>query len=132
MKNCRLPTPEEIEELTAFLPLLYADDFESVQAWGPQGTTSLSSPIYEDLVGAFFHLLGKEPWSDSEYLSRKPGRMLDDRDVVAHATLEEVRTMLTFCKRGENFCSGWWESKISNGQVRWLLERLIELNGEGR
>ena len=36
--------------------------------------------------------------------------------------------MLTFCKRGENFCSGCWESMVTGGQVGWLPDLLLELS----
>ena len=128
--NSRMPTPEEIEELTAFLPLLYADGFQPVEAEQPQGFQALNSPFYTKVVYEFFYLLAEEHWADFEYRPKQSRDMLEDRDAVARATLAEVRTMLTVCKRGENFCSGWWASMIEGGQVRRLLERLLELNEE--
>lgn len=132
MNNSRMPTPEEIEELTAFLPLLYTDDFQPIEAEQPQGFRALNSPLYKKVVYEFFDLLGQECWSDCKYIRKQPREMLESRDAVAHATLEEVRTMLTFCKRGENFSGGFWEMAVANGWVRQLLERLMKLNEEDR
>ena len=56
MKNSRMPTPEEIEELTAFLPLLYADDFQPIEAERPQSFRALNSPFYTNVVYQFFYL----------------------------------------------------------------------------
>ena len=56
--------------------------------------------------------------------------MLNDEDAVKSADLDQIKTMLTFCVRGERFFTGHWSAVIKNGYVRRLLERLGELGGD--
>jgi hypothetical protein len=49
---------------------------------------------------------------------------------VRNATLDQIKTMLTYCVRGERVCDGHWCAMIEGGHVRRLLERLAELRAE--
>ncbi|MEI2789718.1 MAG: DUF6508 domain-containing protein [Steroidobacteraceae bacterium] len=51
---------------------------------------------------------------------------------VRRASLDEIRTMLTYCVRGERFCDGHWGAQILGAHVRRLLERLVELRAQER
>lgn len=53
--------------------------------------------------------------------------MLEDDEVVNTADLAQIKTMLTYCVRGERFCEGHWSAMIEDGDVRRLLQRLAEL-----
>ena len=51
-KEIILPTPEQIEELVAFLPKLYAHGFKALKEMtceNPDGSLSFPSAIYEDV-----------------------------------------------------------------------------------
>ena len=50
--------------------------------------------------------------------------MLADSEFVKRASLEQIKTMLTYCVRGERFCDGLRESLLVGGQVVDLLRRL--------
>jgi hypothetical protein len=128
----RAPTPEEIEALTAFLPRLYAEGFQPVTNWsafekGSDGAYRLPYPSYDPLVAEFFGTLGGEGWIDRSYDPTSSWRMLQDEARVGAATLSEIRSMLTFCVRGERFSDGHWAEMIEKGYVRRLLERLREV-----
>ena len=56
--------------------------------------------------------------------------MLEDEALVRRASMDEIRTMLTYCVRGERFSEGHWGAMIEGGHVRRLLERLAELQAE--
>ena len=43
---------------------------------------------------------------------------------IRNASLSQVRTMLTYCVRGERFFNGHWAVMIKQGKTRSLLERL--------
>ena len=131
----RLPTLSEIEALTAFLPRLYADGFSPVVHWdGGQknndGLLSLPYPQYDPLVEDFFHLLGSECWLDYGYDPAQAWAVLQDEARVKVASLSEVKTMLTFCVRGERFSDGHWAEMIQRGHIRRLLERLNVIKSE--
>jgi len=132
----RNPTPEEIEELIAFLPRLYKPGFSPVMKWhggdkDDDGVITMPWPEYEPIVMEFFKVAEWECWTDFDYLSTSAGLTLDDEDAVRTADLNQIKTMLTFCVRGERFCTGHWNGVIENGHIRRLLERLAKLEPNG-
>ena len=134
MKETRLPTPQEIEALTAFLPRLYAEGFTPVQSWsgGKQkdGSFTLPYPNYHPLVEEFFRTVSSAGWLDYEYNPDQASQMLKDENAVKTASLEQIKSMLTFCVRGERFSDGHWGEMIEKGYIRRLLERLNEIKSE--
>ena len=136
--NTRLPTAQETAELVAFLPRLYAEGFVPTERWGG-GTMEVQGedrvltwpyPVYHETVTAFFETAGRDCWSDHGYRPAAAGRMLQDPERVKRASLSQIRTMLTYCVRGERFCDGHWAAMITQGHIRRLLERLAAL-GDG-
>ena len=126
------PTPQEIEELIAFLPRLYKPGFSPVKKWhggdkGDDGVITMPWPDYDETVMEFIKVAEGDCWTDPEYLSASAGQMLDDKDAVKVADLDQIKAMLTFCVRGERFCTGHWNAVIENGNVRRLLHRLEEI-----
>ena len=134
MNTNRLPTRQEIETLTAFFPKLYAQGFSPFEKWGGgeqlDGSMQFPYPIYNSVVTEFFSLASVECWSDHGYNPSEAGQMLKDDDFVKAASLAQIKTMLTFCVRGERFSDGHWGAMIEQGYIRRLLERLIEINAE--
>jgi hypothetical protein len=134
MRKTRLPTLQEIEVLTAFLPRLYAEGFSPVISWeGGQrkdGTFMLPYPKYNKLVEEFFYNAAGEGWIDYGYNPEQAYRMLKNENLVKTASLEQIKTMLTFCLRGERFSDGHWAQMIEEGHIRRLLERLNTIQSE--
>jgi hypothetical protein len=135
MKNSRLPTREEIETLTAYLPRLYADGFKPVDHWYASeklknGSYTVPYPRYNPLVDEFFRHVAGDGWLDYEYNIETAYEMLTDENAVKAASLEKIKSMLTFCIRGERFSDGHWEEMIEKGYIRRLLERLNEIKSE--
>ena len=121
------PTPEQIDELVAFLPKLYAEGFQSVKAMvseDPDGSLIFPYAVYDDLVHEFAQLASQDHWCEFSYSPSSSGNGLEDPAFVTRASLTEVKTMLTWCIRGERFCSGHWGEVIDSGKLRLLLERL--------
>jgi len=126
------PTSQEIEELVAFMPQLYAEGFTPIKQWqggtdGPEGTSSFHMAEYNELVKEFFRLAASPCWQDRDYLSKKAGHMLRDQNLIKKASLDQIKTMLTFCVREERFCEGHWAAVIKAGYIRQILERLAIL-----
>ena len=135
MNAARSPTLDEIETLTSYLPRLYADGFSSVDQWYPSeklkdGSFTLPYPRYNPLVDEFFSHVSGDGWLDYEYNPETAYEMLKDENLVKSASLEHIKTMLTFCVRGERFSDGHWEEMIRQGYIRRLLERLNEIKSE--
>lgn len=128
-----LPTRADIDELVAYLPRLYAEGFQPILRWDggektKEGYYTMHWPVYDPLVEQFFTF--KSCWLDYNYSPETAGKMLQDAERVKAATLDEIKSMLTFCVRGERFSSGHWGAIISQGHIRRLLERLVEIRSE--
>lgn len=126
------PTLHDFDELLAFLPLLAAEGFEPVEGWRggtrtEDGAITLPWPQYNQTVAAFMQTAAKEPWCDYDYQPGQAAAMLQDQDAVKRASLAEIKTMLTYCVRGERFSDGHWAAMIEQGYIRRLLERLRDL-----
>ena len=134
MKKSRPPSLKEIEALIAFLPQLYAEGFSPVTSWGggkrEGGTFSLPYPHYHSLVEEFFRAVAGEGWIDYEYNPEQAYQMLKDENLIKTASLSQIKTMLTFCLRGERFSDGHWAQMIEEGYIRRLLDRLNEIKSE--
>jgi hypothetical protein len=134
MRKTPLPTLHDIEALTAYLPRLYAEGFSSVIKWEggeklKDGSYSMPYPSYNSLVEEFFRLVSGR-WLDYEYDPDKAYQMLKDENRVKVASLPEIKTLLTYCVRGERFSDGHWAAMIEKGYIRRLLERLNEIKQE--
>ena len=131
MKKTGLPTRQEIDELTAFLPRLYAEGFSPIESWSGgekqnDGSFTLPYPRYHPLVEEFFGVVSQS-WLDYEYSPEQAYKMLRDENLVKSASLSQIKSMLTFCVRGERFSDGHWGEMIEKGYIRRLLERLAEI-----
>jgi hypothetical protein len=134
MNKTPLPTLQEIETLTAFLPRLYAEGFSPVLRWygGKQneGAFTLPYPDYDPLVKEFFTVAANECWRDYDYNPDQGYQTLTDENFVKTASLSQIKSMLTLCVRGGRFSDGHWEEMIEKGYIRRLLERLNEIKAE--
>ena len=133
MKKTELLTLQDIERLTAYLPRLYAEGFSPVVRWEggeklKDGSLTLSYPEYDPLVEEFFRFA--RAWIDYEYNPEQAYQMLKDEQAVKKASLSEIKSMLTFCVRGERFSDGHWGVMIEKGYIRRILERLVEIKSE--
>jgi hypothetical protein len=136
MKEMDVPTLQDIEELTAFLPRLYAKGFSPIQSWGggeklKDGSYSMPYPTYDPLVEEFFRLVSRR-WLDYKYDPGQAHLMLKSEIRVKTASLTEIKSMLTFCVRGERFSDGHWGEMIEKGYIRRILERLSEIKSESK
>jgi hypothetical protein len=128
-------TTDKMDELLRFLPLFEKPDREYVKDWGggeftSDGAITVPYPIYYDDVLEFFRLAGQTHWSDFHYKPLKAYEMLSDDDFIATASLDDVKTMLTYCVRGERFADGHWGHMLESGRIVALLRRLAELREE--
>lgn len=129
------PTSKELEELIAFLPRLYSQgaalvkEKESKDIHNQDQFKVISMPLveYTDVVLEFFHVASQECWRDYDYQPENAAQMLEDHAFIQGANLDQIKTMLTYCVRGERFCEGHWEVMIEDGHIFRLLQRLCEL-----
>ena len=131
------PTLAQIDELLRFLPLFDVPNRDFVESWSGEEKTesgAITTPylVYPEDVEQFYQLAGQPCWSDYGYEPGKAGQMLEDEAIVQRATLAEVKTMLTYCVRGERFSDGHWAAMLESGRIVALLKRLSALQEETR
>lgn len=128
------PTVSDFDELLGYLPALYASDLSPVRRWhggvsnkNDDGIATLPWAEYQESVTQFFSAAAKACWYDHDYTSKHIDKVISDSNRVASATLEEIKSMLTWCVRGERFCDGYWATVIERGYIRNILQRLQAL-----
>ncbi len=84
-------------------------------------------PTYTPEVDAFFRLVSRRGWIDSNSDLGVALDLLDDDEAIANANLAQVRAMLTACARGERYYDGHRDRMLRSGKVVRLLRRLQEL-----
>ena len=133
-KNDRQPSLQDIETLTAYLPRLYAPGFSAVVKWeggkNKDGTYAMPYPTYDPLVDEFFRAVSGGGWLDYDDTPEQAWKMIKDESLIRTASIVQIRSMLTFCVRGERFSDGHWEQMIQEGHIRRLLERLNVIKSE--
>lgn len=122
-------TVDKIDELLHFLPLFDVPGRKFVERWAggeetPDGAITIPFPEYCDDVLAFFALAGQPCWSDYGYEPRQAHKMLHDDRFISSCSLHDIKTLLTYCVRGERFCDGHWENVLESGRVVAILRRL--------
>jgi hypothetical protein len=122
----------KVDELLQFLPRLEEPGRSYAQphpddGGSPPGVIVLHPPSYDEDVLEFFRCAAQPFWMDYGYSIETAGRLLRDAEGLRHATLARVRSVLTFCVRGERFCDGFWQGLLEEGKVQAVLHRLREL-----
>jgi len=130
-----LPSPQDMDELLAYLPILYNENFHPVISWhggikNEDGAISLPYPQYDQTTLVFFKLVANECWLDYGYDPSRTGKLLQDHAYVRSCSLEQIRTLLTYCIRGERFMDGHWEVMIKDGYIQRILLRLAEIRSQ--
>ena len=109
-------------------------NFPRIEGWSGgeklnDGSFTLPYPNYNSVVEEFFKAI-RGPWIDYDYDPGRAYKMLQDEQAVKAASPAEIKTMLTFCLRGEHFSDGHWAAMIEKGNIRRVLERLNEIKLE--
>ena len=134
MEKDQSPTQQEIEALTSFLPRLYAEGFSPVKNWNggrqKDGSITLPYPDYDPVVEEFFRTVSGGGWLDYDYNPEQAYQLLKDENLVSTASASQIKSMLTFCVRGERFSDGHWAEMIEKGHIRRILERLNAIKAE--
>ena len=129
-------TRQRIDELLRYLPALgnpgpgTEAEWQGLDQKSEDGVITMPYPIYPPAVKEFFALAGQDCWCDFRYVPEQAGEMVRDDAAIASATLAQIKTMLTFCVRGERFCDGHWGAMVREGRIAAILRRLSQLRGE--
>ena len=129
-------TKEQMDELLRFLPLFDVPGRAFFCDWAggdksTGGAVTMPYPVYPEDVVEFYRLAGQPWWSDYQYRPGEAAQMLGDEAYIRRATLDEIKTMLTYCVRGERFSDGHWGVMLEKGKITALLKRLQVLRDQG-
>jgi hypothetical protein len=117
-------TRQKIDELLQFLPAFAEPNRQFIKKWEQY------YPVYAADVTQFVRLAGDPWWMDTGYKPDEARQMLADDAFIQSASLEQVKTMLTYFVRGERFSDGHWGSLLVNGRIQTLLHRLQAIRQE--
>ncbi|RAU47862.1 MULTISPECIES: DUF6508 domain-containing protein [unclassified Pseudomonas] len=120
---------EDMDELLSFLPRLYPGGIAIKTYTVREGTYW---PEYAEVVTDFFCAVGKDCWTDFDYLNHGAAVMIENPACIAQASLADIQSMLTWCARGERFCDGHHGSVIEKGYVLNVLRRIEVLRAAMR
>ena len=134
MKDTRV-SATQMDELLRFLPVFEHPNRAYVEGWGGgeptgDGAITVPYPIYCDDVLQFYTLAGQGHWADFAYKPREAYDMLNNDAFIATASIDQIRTMLTYCVRGERFGDGHWALMLESGRIVAILRRLAALRDE--
>lgn len=119
-------TLERIDELLRFRSRL-AKATGTAQVVTPAAVAevhSLPYMTYGSDVEQFFEAASQDWWCDYDYSSKDAAAIVNDDRVLASASLEDIKTALTFCVRGERFADGHWADLLDRGRIQAILDRL--------
>lgn len=118
------PQPEHIQSLLRYLPIFSAPDFVPTI---PNTDPENYYPNYRPEVEAFYTEVSDSALMKKDYVPAEVAEYIDDDSVIATADIEKIRALLTYCVRGERFCTGYWGKMIREGRITAILRRLGEL-----
>jgi len=135
MDNSSYPRPGQIDELLVFLPVFKAKGYDPFLRQpglhlALHGGLQATPPEYKPEVIEFFGLIAQDCWLDHEYKPEEVSDMLNDGNSISSASLSDLRSILTWCLRGERFTEGNWGNVIMNESLWKILERLKTLRNE--
>ena len=125
-----IPSKTDIKELTNFLPLLYDKNIELCKPYPNADMSDIISGTfykYHPYVLRFFELVSQEHWKDYKYVDNFSEKMIEPGK-IEEASINQLKTILTWCDRTERFFEGHWEYVIEIDIIKRVLKRLIQLN----
>lgn len=136
MPNSNKINEKHIDDLLAFLPVFEKPD--NLVKSGPrrkkiengEDIYIITPPDYAPEVLEFFMRAGQPRWSDYKYNPHRCAKLIYNDEFIAGADLDEIKTLLTYCVRGERFSDGFWGKLIKDGVIVKILHRLEEIRIE--
>lgn len=124
-------TSGQIDQLLEFLPVFEGTGREFAVWRGGEtnedGIMTMPHLEYLPEVYSFFELAAQKHWVDYDYGAKSPQEILGSPGRLADATLDEIKTVLTYCVRGERFGDGHWAHLLREGKIRDVLTRLKKI-----
>lgn len=124
---------ERVMDLLSFLPFFEEIKGKETVKWlggekTKEGAITMPFPEYPEKVSQFFRIAAQPWWTDYDYMAAGPRALLEDK--LNTADMKQIKSVLTYCARGERFCDGFWEGLIESGSLIRVLKRIRELWSE--
>lgn len=114
----------DVSELKPYLVIL--DNYCRELGDSAKHRAQLAAGRYPPVIEQFMDILARH-WCTSKYDPELHGAMLRDNNVVSTASLDDLRSMLTFCVRSERFGEGNFGAHIMDGRIQAVLRRLEQV-----
>jgi hypothetical protein len=92
-----------------------------------EGKIIIPESVLGEKLKIFIRCFGESDLLDKEYLENE--KLIHEKD-INELTYKEIGTMLTAIIRGDRFCSGLIYSKVKDGTLLKLLERLKDIKSK--
>ena len=125
MRKYQPITKTDIEKLLEFQSIFSQPNFKTVRGGG------FSYIDYVPELEAFYRLVTQPHWCDYQYKPEEVQEVIFSPEFIAQANLFQIKSMLTYCQRGERFCDGHRGEMIKDGVVGRILKRLTVIKEEG-
>ena len=123
-----LISTRQIDTLLRFLPQVEAASSPAIwHQTNADGSLCMPYVEYPAWVVDLFATAGQDCWTDPDYTPAEAGGLVRDDAAIAVASLEAIKTMLTYCVRGERFSAGHWQAVLADGRMSAILKRLRQL-----
>ncbi len=126
-----IPSPEQIDDVLAFLPVLEREDFSPSRVEMPQGqfpyhvySTELAQFHQAVNDGGFVFSFDWPAWQD------EAARYVEQPELLRSADLAVLRKLITVHVRKDRFLEGHLPMMVQSGHIASLLRRLKELRDE--
>lgn len=117
---------KRIKELIDFLPLIYNDKIELCKTDSIGDKLFGGFYIYHPAVNTFFELASQQHWQNYEYVDNFSDQMIKP-GIIEKASINEIKTILTWCARIERFNEGHWLNVIEGDIIKRILNRLSSI-----
>ena len=125
MEKYKPITKTEIERLLEFQSNFSQPDFKTVRGGG------FGYVDYAPEVENFYRLVSLSHWCDYHYKPSLVEEVIFNPEYISQANLFQIKSLLTYCQRGERFCDGHHGDMIKNGVIGRILKRLTVIKDEG-
>ena len=108
------------------MTLLYGNEIE-ISKTEPNGDLiSGGFYTYHPSVIKFFEIASQEHWKDYQYVDNFSEKMIEPGK-IEEASINQIKTIITWCDRTERFVEGHWEDVIKNDIIKRVLSRLKKI-----
>ncbi len=123
-------TRTRVDELLKFYPVFYnSDGLFNPPPSGEDDELIGGFPTYSypKVVADFYEAASQPCWFQYGYDPAEIEPLVYSDEAIAEASLTTIKSMLTYCQRGERFAGGHWWTMLEKNRIGLIFRRLREL-----